>query len=223
VFAKNTIAIGHNAVIGEAALLENSIAIGSRARVTGMNSIAIGTDAKALHTNSVALGKDAETTNNNQIMLGTASTQVIVKGSQVTPSDKRLKDIIGENLDSMDKINRLKVYDFTFKNDKTKTPRVGVIAQELQKIFPNAVTKDDQGFLLIRREDIFYAMINALKELDAKIKKITTELADNIKVVATNANKIKELEEKNKVQDAQIKALEKEVADLKVIIKKITK
>ena len=43
------------------------------------------------------------------------------------------------------------------------------MAQDLQKIFPNAVKKGADGFLTIRMEDMFYAVINAIKELDAKI------------------------------------------------------
>ena len=44
----------------------------------------------------------------------------------------------------------------------------GVIAQDLQKVFPDAVKKGVDGFLTIRMEDMFYAVINAIKELDIK-------------------------------------------------------
>ena len=54
------------------------------------------------------------------------------------------------------------------KKDKTKTPHVGVIAQDLQKVFPDAVKKGTDGFLTIRFEDMFFAMINSIKELDLK-------------------------------------------------------
>ena len=138
-------------------------------------------------------------------------------------SDKRMKDIIGENLDAMDKINRIKVYDFTFKKDDLKTPHVGVIAQDLQKIFPNAVTKDENGYLQIRHEDMFFAMINALKELDAKIKQIAQQLAENIKTVTSDNAKIRELTIRVNNQDKEIKALKKEIADLRKIVSKLPK
>ena len=63
---------------------------------------------------------------------------------------------------------QLKIFNFTYKKDPTKEPHVGVIAQDLQKVFPNAVKKGADGFLTIRMEDMFYAVINAIKELDAK-------------------------------------------------------
>ena len=83
-------------------------------------------------------------------------------------SDRRLKYVGKENTSGLDKIKQLKIFNYTYKKDTTKTPHVGVIAQDLQKVFPNAVKKGTDGFLTIRMEDMFYAVINAIKELDAK-------------------------------------------------------
>ena len=83
-------------------------------------------------------------------------------------SDRRLKYVGKEFTSGLDKIRQLKVFNYTFKKDKTKTPHVGVIAQDLQKVFPVAVKKGKDGFLTIRFEDMFFAMINAIKELDLK-------------------------------------------------------
>ena len=83
-------------------------------------------------------------------------------------SDRRLKYVGKENTSGLDKIRQLKVFNYTFKKDEKKTPHVGVIAQDLQKVFPDAVKKGVDGFLTIRMEDMFYAVINAIKELDIK-------------------------------------------------------
>ena len=85
-----------------------------------------------------------------------------------TKSDRRLKYVGKESQSGLDKIKQLKVFNYTFKKDETKTPHVGVIAQDLQKVFPDAVKKGTDGFLTIRFEDMFFAMINAIKELDLK-------------------------------------------------------
>lgn len=118
-------------------------------------------------------------------------------------SDARLKNI-GKNFTAgLNELNKIQVKNFTFKKDKEKTPHVGVIAQELQKVFPNAVTKGDNGYLRIRQEDMFYAMINAIKELDVKfnksndkIKKMEQEITvlqdENSKLM----KKLEELEQK---------------------------
>ena len=78
----------------------------------------------------------------------------------------------------MDKIRALKVFNYTFKKDKTKEPHVGVMAQDLQKVFPDAVKKGADGFLTIRMEDMFYAVINAVKELDSRVTALEKENAE---------------------------------------------
>ena len=88
--------------------------------------------------------------------------------SSTTTSDRRLKYVGKDNNNGLAKIKQLKVFNYVYKKDTTKTPHVGVIAQDLQKVFPNAVQKGKDGFLTIRMEDMFYAVINAIKELDAK-------------------------------------------------------
>ncbi len=81
-------------------------------------------------------------------------------------SDRRLKNVGKEFTSGLDKLRKLEIFNYTFKDDKDKTPRVGVMAQDLKKIFPDAVIKGEDGFLRIRMEDMFYAVINAVKELD---------------------------------------------------------
>ena len=97
------------------------------------------------------------------------------EGHPLWPSDARLKYIGKENLSGLDKIRQLKVFNYTFKKDKAKTQHVGVIAQDLQKVFPDAVKKGTDGFLTIRFEDMFFAMINAIKELDTRITAVEKE------------------------------------------------
>ena len=116
-------------------------------------------------------------------------------------SDKRLKYVGHEFTSGLDKIRELNVFNYTFKNDKAKTPHVGVMAQDLQKVFPDAVSKGDDGFLSIRMEDMFYALINAVKELDSKI----TELTNQVKILQEQN---KQIIKQNKAIEARLKALE---------------
>ena len=90
-------------------------------------------------------------------------------------SDRNLKYVGKENTSGLDKIRQLKVFNYTFKKDKKKTPHVGVIAQDLQKVFPDAVKKGSDGFLRIRMEDMFYAVINSIKELDSRVTVLEKE------------------------------------------------
>ena len=109
-------------------------------------------------------------------------------------SDRNLKYVGKENTSGLDKIRQLKVFNYTFKKDEKKTPHVGVIAQDLQKVFPDAVKKGSDGFLRIRMEDMFFAVINAIKELDSRVTVLEKEN--------------KELKNQIKEQNSRLKALE---------------
>lgn len=123
-------------------------------------------------------------------------------------SDARLKNTGRENSSGLEKIKQLKVFNYTFKTDENKTPRVGIIAQNLQKVFPDAVTKDKNGYLQIRMEDMFYAMINAVKKLDTKI----ANLIDKAK---QNQTRIKILLEENQTLKEENQILEKRLEVIK--------
>lgn len=128
-------------------------------------------------------------------------------------SDARLKNLAGESTVGMVDISKLKVYDYKYKATP-KVNHVGVMAQHLKKIFPNAVVKDIKGYLQIRQEDMFFAMVNALKELDAKIKKIAIDMAQNIKMVTSNEAKIK-------ARDVEIQELKEEIALIRKAVEKL--
>lgn len=201
----------------------------------GQNAVAIGKGAKAVGDNSVAIGAGASAEADNKIVIGTEDSIVYIPGqlrirlnSRVyriiqedgivkarvaeilngTSSDRRLKNVGEVFTGGLEQIKKLEVFNYTFKKDTEKTPRVGVMAQDLQKIFPNAVFKGEDGFLRIRMEDMFYALVNAVKELDAKVQMIVD------KNIAGLKKQIADLEEENRVITEKNVALEKQIASL---------
>jgi len=123
---------------------------------------------------------------------------------QSSYSDRRLKNIGKVFTGGLDEIKKLEVFNYTFKKDKEKTPRVGIMAQDLQKIFPQAVFKGEDGFLRIRMEDMFYSLVNAIKELDNKITELNTEIAELNSI-------LNDLEKKNKTLKKRTTKLEKKL------------
>lgn len=110
-----------------------------------------------------------------------------------TTSDRRLKDNISENNSGLKEILALKPYEYIFKSDKKKTPQVGVIAQDLQKVFPNSVHQSEDGYLHIRWDEMFYAMINAIKTLDKKVVQIASDITgmeSDVKQLKSSHSKI---------------------------------
>ncbi len=123
-------------------------------------------------------------------------------------SDRRLKNIGTRSLAGLNELNKLTVYNFTFKNDPKKAPHVGVMAQDLQKVFPNSVFQGEDGYLRIKWDEMFYATINAIKELDRKIVALVKR--------TTNAEtQISKLEKENTVLKSQVDSLTARVNKLK--------
>lgn len=223
----------------------SSIAIGANAVInTGSAGIAIGSGASISAANAVAIGPGASSTVPNQIVLGAAGSSVKVtgqltvgslttggvalfqNGGVLSSSDRRLKNVGCEFIGGLDKIRELKTYNYTFKGDKTKTPHVGVMAQDLRKVFPDAVYKlDKKGHLGIRQEDMFYAMLNAIKQLDAAVQELVNDFRGLafgvkmlnykfmalIKVEQMRSLKIKQLEIQNKALEIRLSKLEKKL------------
>lgn len=131
-------------------------------------------------------------------------------------SDVRLKNVKGDSSCGLDKINKLEVKNYTYKFDKEQKPHVGVIAQQLQKIFPTAVSQGKDGFLKIRLDEIFYAMVNAVKELTAKNNVVQEKISVAIE-------KIKYIQEQNKLLKAENKLLQKQNKEFEKRIKKLQK
>lgn len=126
---------------------------------------------------------------------------------QSTSSDARLKNISGNSKAGLKEINALEVKNFTYKKDKDKTPHVGVIAQQLIKIFPNSVFKDKDGYYRINTDEIFYAMVNSIKELCSQIQDLTAKITGLDK-------RITELEKQNQMLKQQNAEFEKRLSKL---------
>ena len=122
-------------------------------------------------------------------------------------SDARLKNIGEKFTPSYDELLKLAIYNYSYKTEGKKPTHVGVIAQDLKKIFPNAVSKDQNGYLKIRWDEMFYAMVNAVKDLNVKVQNLIAK-------VETNKTKINNLKVDNKKLEQKLDDLAQEIAKL---------
>lgn len=129
-------------------------------------------------------------------------------------SDRRLKNVGEKYTAGLDELKKLDFYHYTFKKDEAKTPMVGVMAQDLQKVFPDAVTKGEDGYLRIRLEDMFYAVINAVKELDIKISEIVSDVTSIKTTIKSQQETIDSLQKENAELKEEIKSIEKRIEKL---------
>jgi len=90
-------------------------------------------------------------------------------------SDERLKDITGTYTNALNDIVKIKPVKFTWKDDADKNPCVGVIAQSVENIVPEAIGKataikdDPTEYLSVRYTELIPLMISAIQELKAEV------------------------------------------------------
>jgi hypothetical protein len=107
---------------------------------------------------------------------GTAGPYVASGGTSWTnSSDERLKNITNNISNALDKVNQLRAVEFTWKNDDTNKPQVGLIAQDVEKVLPQAVNKsalnkgDLTEYLGVQYTDIIPLLVASIKELKATV------------------------------------------------------
>jgi hypothetical protein len=90
-------------------------------------------------------------------------------------SDQRLKDNITPISNALSKTLSISgnTFDWNAKSEK-EGPDVGVIAQEILEVLPEAVTTRDNGYLAVRYEKLVPLLIEAIKELKVEIDELKT-------------------------------------------------
>jgi hypothetical protein len=124
------------------------------------------------------VGINTTTPNYNLEVNGTAGKTG--GGSWSNSSDIRLKTVTGKYSKGLNEITALQPIIFNYKEGNARNlpsnkQQIGFVAQDVQKIFPEAVTKADDGYLDFNIHAINVALVNAVKELKAENDKLKAE------------------------------------------------
>ena len=125
----------------------------------------------------------------------TIGSDLEVKGNVLVSSDARLKANIVSLGSTLAKLLLIDGKRYTMKKDGKQN--IGVLAQDIQKVFPELVSTDDRDMLAVNYQGLVPVLINGLKEQDAKMK---------------------EQDAKMKEQDAKMKEQQKRLERLEAII-----
>jgi hypothetical protein len=95
--------------------------------------------------------------------------------SWATFSDERLKNIKGRFTPGLKAVMQLQPVRYEYKPDnalglQSSGQHIGFGAQAVQKIIPEAVSKNDKGYLLVNNDPILWTMLNAIKEQQQQLQ-----------------------------------------------------
>ena len=111
---------------------------------------------------------------------GTVTGNLTVNGSLSgaslnATSDRRLKDVI--NTASGIDLSTLIPYRYTFKKDEKKDVHIGLIAQEVQEVVPEAVKViDEEGHLGIEYNALVAILIDKVNQLERRCAQLEANL-----------------------------------------------
>jgi hypothetical protein len=109
------------------------------------------------------------------------SSNITAYGS---PSDRNLKENIQPLTNSLEKVKALQGVSFDWKKETAEhamvgmTHDIGLIAQNVQEVFPELVREGEDGFLSLRDRGLVAVLIEAIKELNAKVEDLQNQLAN---------------------------------------------
>ena len=195
-------AIGDNTTAAGTA----ATALGSYTYASGFRSTTMGDGTSAYDYASVSIGRynsvnSSVTTGGNGNSFDTDNTAFVIgngtawnnksdafvvyfngnatlSGDLTINSDERLKDNIQPLGSTLNKLHQIEAKTYSFKKDEEHTPKIGVLAQEVQAVFPELVTEGADGILSVNYQGLVPVLINAINEQDAKIAALEAQNAE---------------------------------------------
>jgi len=206
----------------------NNIALGYQAGynlTTGSNNVDIGSLGVAAESNTIRIG--TQNTQTDTFIAGIFGTPKIKKACEVVvestgqlgcvKSSARYKRDIRDMGDASDKLMKLRPVTFRYKADSTGTQQYGLIAEEVEKVYPELVIDDTDG----RAETVAYQILPAmlLNEVQKQARtdrRMARQLAQKDAQIAAMQRQVVALQKKNSEIDAlseRINALEQQARE----------
>jgi hypothetical protein len=182
-----------NVAIGTDALYHNAI---------GSYNIAIGYEAGFYATSgssNIVIGNAGLSTDNKAIKIGVQGTQTSthiagiygtpLSGSQVVvnssgqlgviASSERYKTAIASMAERSDRLDQLRPVTFVLKSDPDGGLQYGLIAEEVARVYPELVIRDDAGRVEgVRYDELAPMLLNEVQKQRAQIKALQTRMQD---------------------------------------------
>jgi hypothetical protein len=148
-------------VIGYYNLSGNTVTGSATAANTANTAFVIGNGTFSSRSDAFKVMANGDTTVSNDLTIG---------GDVVVSSDLRLKANIVSLGSTLAKLLLIDGKRYTMK--KNGKQKIGVLAQDIQKVFPELVTTDDKDMLAVNYQGLVPVLINALKEQQSEIDEL---------------------------------------------------
>jgi len=215
-----------NTAIGELSLQAN----------TGSNNIAEGYLAGYYLTtgsNNIDIGNRGAAAEGNTIRIGAAQTATYIAGIYGTPvtgspvyvsstgqlgvvtSSERFKTAIAPMGANSAKLQQLRPVTFKLRSDAKGTRQYGLIAEEVAKVYPELVIRDEKGRIDgVRYDELAPMLLNEVQRQQTAAATQATKIAAQGELNAVQAAEIRELEQQLVTQSSQLRNVQQQITEL---------
>jgi hypothetical protein len=175
----------------------NNIALGSNAGVnltTGSNNIEIGAPGVTAETKTIRIGQSGT---QQKTFIAGISGKTVASGVGVIinstgqlgtiQSSARFKDDIQPMDEASEGLLKLKPVTFRYKEglDPDKIPQFGLIAEDVEKVNPDLVVRDEDGKVsTVRYEAVNAMLLNEFLKEHGKVQKLQARVEEQQKQIA---------------------------------------
>jgi hypothetical protein len=199
----------HNTAAGFKAVFHNTGGVGNTgvgyfalfSNTTGVNNIGIGNNAgyAVNGSNNIDIGNQGFATDAGTIRIGAPSTQskAFIAGIYGTPltgsavyvtssgqlgvlgSSERFKTDIAPMPELSDRLKRLRPVTFRYKADPQAIRQYGLIAEEVDQVYPELVIRDEAGKIQgVRYEELAPMLLNEVQQQAAEIRDLKQQVTE---------------------------------------------
>ena len=113
--------------------------------------------------------------NSSGLTFNTANNNLVCSGDVTAFSDARLKTNVSVIPDALNKVSAINGVTFYRSDLDIKQRQTGLIAQELQKVLPEAVVETPDGTLAVAYGNVVGLLVEAIKELKSEIEELKND------------------------------------------------
>jgi len=191
---------------------DNSVAIGKSSTASSNNSYVIGRNLTSNQGDMFVIGyyNDPDTLNKTIFQVGNGksssssnaltllqSGNMTISGLLTHSSDIRLKDHIKPLSNVLATLENIQPVYYTFEDQELHPSgqQIGLIAQEVQKYYPELVSVDSKGFLSLSYSNFSAVLLQAIKEQQNLIKSQQEQLDDHEQKINDLEKRLEKLEQ----------------------------
>lgn len=115
-------------------------------------------------------------TNGWRFLVNTTTGNAWMQGALTQNSDARLKTNIVPLSNTLQTIQQINGYTYNWNDKSNPDEQIGLLAQELQKVYPQLVKENDNGDLSVNYSGMIPVLLEAIKELQQRVAQLEEKL-----------------------------------------------